>query len=159
MPGTVGRPGRDGGRYAALTGTSSPCSVVDTACNDAGPMENKALTPPAASALARLKLKTVKPKPRVPIEDAKTSDSRRSRRQSACVQGTVLSERLSEPVACVIRNLSATAGLAYAVGAGDGTCHIWKSGRGASALQESARVEAEPSADPQQPCLVVCPAG
>ncbi len=71
-------------------------------------MENKALTPSAASALARLKLKTVKPKPRVPIEDTKTSDSRRSRRESACVQGTVVSERLSEPVACVIRNLSAT---------------------------------------------------
>lgn len=71
-------------------------------------MESKTLSPSTASLLARLKPKPVKPARRVPIERGRESDGRRSRRQSACLQGDIVSARLSERVACVIRNLSAT---------------------------------------------------
>ena len=71
-------------------------------------MEHKSTTASTASLLARLKPRPVKAERRVPIEDAKSSESRRSRRQSACLQGAIAAERLEEPVACVVRNLSAT---------------------------------------------------
>ncbi|MDX2156678.1 MAG: PilZ domain-containing protein [Hyphomicrobiaceae bacterium] len=72
-------------------------------------METKDLSPSTASLIAaRLKPKPARPEHRVPIEPARPSDSRRSRRQSACIQAAILSERLDEPVACVIRNLSAS---------------------------------------------------
>lgn len=71
-------------------------------------METKAPSASTASLLARLKPKPVKPQPRVPIEQASSEEGRRSRRQTACLQGIIRSERLSEPVACVIRNYSAT---------------------------------------------------
>ncbi|MEZ5818969.1 MAG: PilZ domain-containing protein [Hyphomicrobiaceae bacterium] len=70
-------------------------------------MESKTPTASAASVIARLKPRPVKPAHRVPIE-AVGSDSRRSRRQTACVQALIKEDRLSEPVGCVIRNLSAT---------------------------------------------------
>ncbi len=44
----------------------------------------------------------------MPIETASPEQARRSRRQPVCLQGAIRSERLSEPVACVIRNYSAT---------------------------------------------------
>jgi len=71
-------------------------------------METKAPSASAASLIARLKPRPVKPQRRVPIEAAATDDSRRSRRQTACLQASLVSERLTEPLACVIRNLSAT---------------------------------------------------
>lgn len=71
-------------------------------------MESKAPSASAASLIARLKPRPVKPQPRVPIEAAASNENRRSRRQTACLQASIESDRLSEPVACVIRNLSAT---------------------------------------------------
>lgn len=71
-------------------------------------MANKATTAAPASVLARLKTKPAKPQHRIPIEPAGTDDGRRSRRQTACLQATILSARLSEPLPCVVRNLSAT---------------------------------------------------
>ncbi|MEZ5854160.1 MAG: PilZ domain-containing protein [Hyphomicrobiaceae bacterium] len=71
-------------------------------------MESKALSPETANLLARLKPKQGKAEHRVPIEPVKTEDTRRSRRQSACIQGSINAERLSEAVPCVIRDLSAT---------------------------------------------------
>ncbi len=71
-------------------------------------MESKTPSASTASLLARLKPKPVKAQPRVPIETAGSEQARRSRRQAVCLQGTIRSERLSEPVACVIRNCSAT---------------------------------------------------
>lgn len=71
-------------------------------------METKATPVSTASLLARLKPRPVKPQPRVPIEDASAGQGRRSRRQPVCLQGLIRSERLSEAVACVIRNYSAT---------------------------------------------------
>lgn len=65
----------------------------------------------AADLVARLKAKPVKARHRVPIESDEGDESRRSRRQTACVQGTISSERLAEPMACAIRNLSATGAL------------------------------------------------
>lgn len=71
-------------------------------------MESKSVTPSTAALLARLKPRAVKPEHRVPIETLRPSEARRSRRQSACLQAKIHSERLSEPAACVVRNLSAT---------------------------------------------------
>jgi len=75
---------------------------------DVGTMESKAPSASAASLIARLKPRPVKPQPRVPIEVAMADENRRSRRQTACLQAVIESDRLSEPVGCVIRNLSAT---------------------------------------------------
>lgn len=71
-------------------------------------MESKSPTASAVDLIARLKPKRVKPQPRVPIETGDADESRRSRRQTACVQAVIVSDRLSDPVTCVIRNLSAT---------------------------------------------------
>jgi len=71
-------------------------------------MDSKKETPSAAEAIARLKLRSVKAPHRVPIEARKTGESRRSRRQSACIQALIHSERLPQSLACVVRNLSAT---------------------------------------------------
>ncbi|MGE3914197.1 MAG: PilZ domain-containing protein [Hyphomicrobiaceae bacterium] len=71
-------------------------------------METKAPSASAASLLARLKPRPVRPQPRVQIEQPTPGDGRRSRRQATCLQAAIHCERLSEPVACVIRNLSAT---------------------------------------------------
>ena len=71
-------------------------------------METKAPSASTASLLARLKPKPVKAQPRVPIETGSPDQSRRSRRQPMCLQGAIRSERLTEPVACVIRDYSAT---------------------------------------------------
>lgn len=71
-------------------------------------MANKATTAAPANILARLKTKPAKPQHRIPIETAAEDEGRRSRRQSACLQASILSARLSEAVPCVVRNLSAT---------------------------------------------------
>lgn len=71
-------------------------------------MADKATTAAPANILARLKTKPAKPVHRIPIEPAGSEEVRRSRRQSACLQAAILSARLSEPVPCVVRNLSAT---------------------------------------------------
>ncbi len=71
-------------------------------------METKSLSPETAALLSRLKTRAVKPERKVPIEPVGGPESRRSRRQNVCIQASMLSERLDEPVACVIRNLSAT---------------------------------------------------
>jgi hypothetical protein len=71
-------------------------------------MESKAPSASAASLIARLKPRPVKPQPRVPIESSGAEESRRSRRQTACLQAVIDSDRLAEPIGCVIRNLSAT---------------------------------------------------
>lgn len=63
---------------------------------------------PTEKLMARLKLKPVTPQRRVPIEPARQEDPRRSRRNSACMQGTIHSSRLSEPVHCLVRDISAT---------------------------------------------------
>jgi hypothetical protein len=71
-------------------------------------METKTLSPETATLLSRLKTRPVKPERKVPIEPSDGSENRRSRRQNVCIQASISSERLDEPVACVIRNLSAT---------------------------------------------------
>ncbi len=71
-------------------------------------MDTKALSPETANLLARLKPKQGKAEHRVPIEPAKPKDTRKSRRQTACIQGTIHAERLNEAVPCLIRDLSAT---------------------------------------------------
>lgn len=71
-------------------------------------METKSPSSAAASLLARLKQRPVRAQHRVQVEVPGGAEGRRSRRQSACLQAQISSERLSEPVPCVIRNLSAT---------------------------------------------------
>jgi len=71
-------------------------------------MESKSPTASAADLIARLKRKPVKPHRKVPIETGASDENRRSRRQTACVQAVIVSDRLSDSVVCVIRNLSAT---------------------------------------------------
>jgi hypothetical protein len=71
-------------------------------------METKSLSPETAALLSRLKTRAVKPERRVPIEPVGGPENRRSRRQNVCIQAMIVSDRLDEPVACVIRNLSAT---------------------------------------------------
>lgn len=71
-------------------------------------MESKSPSSAAAHLLARLKPRPVRPQHRVPIETPSPAESRRSRRQSSCLQASIRSDRLGAPVPCVIRNLSAT---------------------------------------------------
>lgn len=75
--------------------------------SDLDPMENKSVSASAALALARLKAKPVKVQRRVPVGSPDSEGARRSRRQSACLQALIQSDRLAEPVHCVIRDLSA----------------------------------------------------